>query len=188
MNKTHTNVRLLVLAALLSAIGIAIPMYSPLKIIIGPASFTLASHVPVFIAMVLSPTVGVAVALVSTLGFFLGGFPLVIVLRALTHIVFAGIGGMFLRKFPKTFLKPVSRISFSAVLAAAHGLMEVGVVIPFFYSNSLSEASYTSGFFVTVVLLVGLGSALHSMVDLEIASWLWKSTSPMLNLQPTQKA
>ena len=49
--KKH-SVRHLTIAALLIGMGIVIPMVMP-KIVIGPASFTLASHVPLFVAMVL---------------------------------------------------------------------------------------------------------------------------------------
>ena len=51
----------MVLAALLSAIGILIPIIMPFKITIEPASFTLASHVPMFIAMYISPVVAIIV-------------------------------------------------------------------------------------------------------------------------------
>ena len=90
--KSKTNTFQLALAGMLIAIGIVIPMFSPIKIIIEPASFTLASHVPVFIAMFISPMMAAAVALGTTLGFLLGGFPLTVVLRALTHVIFATIG------------------------------------------------------------------------------------------------
>lgn len=89
--KSKTNTFQLALAGMLIAIGIVIPMFSPIKIIIEPASFTLASHVPVFIAMFISPMMAAAVALGTTLGFLLGGFPLTVVLRALTHVIFATI-------------------------------------------------------------------------------------------------
>ncbi|NLJ30821.1 MAG: hypothetical protein GX424_04340, partial [Clostridiales bacterium] len=46
----------MIIAALLIAIAIIIPMFFP-KIIVGPASFTLASHVPVMIALFISPLV-----------------------------------------------------------------------------------------------------------------------------------
>ena len=84
----------LVLAGVLCAIGIIIPMFSPVKIRIDPMSFTLASHVAVFLAMFISPAVGAAVALGTTLGFFLGGFSLPIVLRALSHIIFVALGAI----------------------------------------------------------------------------------------------
>ena len=61
----------LVVAALLCAVGILIPMFSPIKITIEPASFTLASHVAIFLAMFVSPSIAVAVSVGTTLGFFL---------------------------------------------------------------------------------------------------------------------
>ena len=91
----------LVLAGVLCAIGIIIPMFSPIKIRIDPMSFTLASHVAVFLAMFISPAVGAAVALGTTLGFFLGGFSLPIVLRALSHIIFVALGAIYLQRHPE---------------------------------------------------------------------------------------
>ena len=73
MQRTR-SVQKLTTAALLIAIGIIIPMFSPLKILIEPASFTLASHVAVMLAMFISPGVAGAVAVGTTLGFFFGGF------------------------------------------------------------------------------------------------------------------
>lgn len=52
---TRTQTKHITIAALLIAMGILIPMISPLKIILEPASFTLASHVATMIAMFLSP-------------------------------------------------------------------------------------------------------------------------------------
>ena len=46
------SVRKLTISALLIGMGVIIPMVMP-KIMIPPASFTLASHVPLFIAMFL---------------------------------------------------------------------------------------------------------------------------------------
>ena len=59
----RTKTYQLALAGMLIAVGIIIPTFSPIKIIIEPASFTLASHVPVFLAMFISPAMGVAVSL-----------------------------------------------------------------------------------------------------------------------------
>lgn len=71
--KRKQSVQMLCISALLIAVGIVIPMVMP-KIVIPPASFTLASHVPIFIAMMISPPVAMAVAIGTTLGFFLAGF------------------------------------------------------------------------------------------------------------------
>ncbi len=83
---------------MLTAVGVIIPIFSPIKIILEPASFTLASHVAVFLSMFISPSVAVGVSIGTTLGFFLGGFPLVITLRAATHIIFAVSGSIILKK------------------------------------------------------------------------------------------
>ena len=64
------SVRTLTISALLIGMGVIIPMVMP-KIMIPPASFTLASHVPLFIALFFSPGVAIAVALGTTFGFFL---------------------------------------------------------------------------------------------------------------------
>ena len=45
------NVRFMTLTALLTAIAIFIPIAMPLKLVIPPASYTLGSHVAIFIAM-----------------------------------------------------------------------------------------------------------------------------------------
>ena len=45
----------LALAGVLCAIGIIIPIFSPVKIRLDPMSFTLASHVAIFLAMFISP-------------------------------------------------------------------------------------------------------------------------------------
>ena len=46
--------RNLTITALLMALAIMIPIMMPLKVVIPPASYTLASHVPIFLAMFLS--------------------------------------------------------------------------------------------------------------------------------------
>lgn len=43
--------RTLTITALLMALAIMIPIVMPLKVVIPPASYTLASHVPIFLAM-----------------------------------------------------------------------------------------------------------------------------------------
>ena len=62
-DKQKNNIQNLTYAAILAAFGVLIPMVMPAKIIIGPASYTLASHVPVFLAMFISPSVAIFVAL-----------------------------------------------------------------------------------------------------------------------------
>ena len=180
MQNRSSALQVLVAAALLAAVGIAIPMFSPVKLVIPPASYTLASHVPIFMAMFISPAVGISVALMTTLGFFLGGFPLVIVMRALTHVVWAGLGAWYLQKNPQALTTMMGKLTFSALLATFHGLIEVAVVTPFFYAGGLSSATYTSGFLAAIIVLVGAGTLVHSMVDFAIAHWIWRVIAPQL--------
>src|SRR5699024_12387278 len=86
------NTKEVIMSALLCAIGIMIPMISPIKIILEPASFTLASHVAIFIGMVISTKVALLVTVGTTIGFFIGGFPIVVVARALSHLVVVMFG------------------------------------------------------------------------------------------------
>jgi len=164
-----SSIQKLSASALLIAVGIVIPMVSPLKFVMEPASFTLASHVAVFIAMVISPGVAAAVAVGTTIGFLLGGFPLVIVLRAASHIVFALGGALYLQRSPNTNDSPVALRVFSFVIALVHALCELVVVSAFYFGGNMGESYYQQGFLQSVLLLVGLGTVIHSMVDFEIA-------------------
>jgi hypothetical protein len=98
------------------------------KIVIGPASYTLASHVAIFIAMMLSPAVAATVAVGTVLGFWISGLPPVIAFRAASHLVFAMIGSFYLQKHPETLASPVKVHVFSFLVAIVHSLCEVIVV------------------------------------------------------------
>lgn len=168
-------------AALLCAIGILIPIFSPVKISLEPASFTLASHVAIFLAMFISPLSAVFVTIGTTLGFFFAGFPPVIVARAASHIVFATIGALLLKRRPAIIDSFKKATVFSLGMALIHAVCEVIVVLPFYFLNLMSSAFYDKGLFVSVILLVGVGTIVHSMVDFYIAYIIWrpikKSTS-----------
>jgi niacin transporter len=155
---------------LLIAIGIAIPLFSPVRFIMEPISFTLASHVPIFLAMMISPGAGVAVALGTTIGFF-STFP-VIVLRAYSHLVFVIYGGLYLKKHPETMDSPAHVHVFSLLVALLHSFCEVVVVVVAFYFEDNMLAAYEK--FGSVFLLSGVGYIVHSLVDFEIAYVIYK--------------
>ena len=67
MTMTKNKLYHMVLAGILCAIGIVVPMFMP-RIVLGPMSFTLASHVAVFLGMFISPAVAVAVCIGTTIG------------------------------------------------------------------------------------------------------------------------
>jgi len=159
----------LAMSGLLIAIGLIIPMYSPVRILIEPASFTLASHVAIFIAMFISPAVAVSVAVGTTVGFFFGGFPIIIVLRAATHIIFALVGSLYIQKISNKGLSAVNLRIFSFIIAAIHAVGELVVVSVFYFDGNISPAHIEQGFVMSVLLMVGVGTVIHSMIDFEIA-------------------
>ena len=168
----------MIIAALLIAIAIIIPMFFP-KIIVGPASFTLASHVPVMIALFISPLVRLAVTLGNTLGFFVSGFPLVIVMRALSHVIFVMVGALLLKYQPELLHTPLRVTLFGLLLALIHGAGEVAAVVIFYLVTAGSLAGIKGGFGFGVLLLVGVGTVVHSMVDYGIALLVWR---PLLHV------
>lgn len=161
------------LSAMLMAVAILIPMYSPIKVMIEPASFTLASHVAIMIAMFISPSVAISVEIGATIGFFLGGFPLVVVMRAFSQIVFVVIGALMLKKKPEIMSKLSTLIIFALIMGVIHAVCEVAVALPFYFANGVS-AEATSNFLYNVFVLVGVGTLVHSCVDFTIACAVWK--------------
>lgn len=123
--------RNLTITALLMALAIMIPIMMPLKVVIPPASYTLASHVPIFLAMFLSRKMAACVVIGSTLGFFVAGFPIVIVMRAASHIIFALMGAYYIKHHP-------------GVLTGALSLLRSTLYVPSFTpSVKCLRASYS---------------------------------------------
>ncbi|MEG0528480.1 hypothetical protein [Amedibacillus sp. YH-ame10] len=166
MNK---NIFKMVLSAMLIAVGILIPMVSPIKVLIEPMSFTLASHVAIMIAVFVSPSVAVSVALGTTLGFLLAAFPLPVVLRALSHVIWAFGGAYYLKKHPETLNSLVKTIIFVVCVGVVHALCEVIVVLPTYMGTTT-----TSEFVYMVFGLVGVGTIVHSSIDFVISIAVWK--------------
>lgn len=171
---TKKSIHNLVLAGVLCAVGIVVPMFMP-KVILGPMSFTLASHVAIFLAMFISPAVAAAVCVGTTIGFFITT-PFIIALRAATHIIFALIGATILKKFPETIHKTIPSFLFNFGMAIIHAVAEVAVVTPLFLTGSeqFKPEQLANGFVVSVLLLVGVGTIIHSMLDYSISILIWK--------------
>jgi niacin transporter len=163
MSRTlHTTV----FVALLIVMGIIIALFSPVRLQMEPASFTLALHVPIFIALFISPAAAVATAIGTALGFLIGDFPPVIFWRAISHALFALLGSVYLHFKPEILSSVLKSQVFSLVIGIMHAWTEV-IVVYFFYKNSgISGVYFTKD---TVFLLVGLGGLAHSMVDFVIA-------------------
>jgi len=142
----------LAIGGLLAAVSVMIPLLfagTPLSVNIPPFSATIASHVPVMLAMAISPTVAVFVGIGSAIGFAMR-LPMVIAARALMHAIFGGVGAYAYKKGMPFWMV-------FAITMPLHGLLEALVVLPFGFS--LSQA-----FIVT-----GLGTMMHHVVDAMIS-------------------
>ncbi|HEL2554462.1 TPA: hypothetical protein U1V77_000180 [Streptococcus suis] len=172
------SVKQLSISAILTAFAILIPLMMPIKIIIGSASYTLASHIPLFIAMFISPATAIFVALGSSLGFFLAGFPIVIVFRALTHLFFLTLGAVLVKRFP--ILMDSKRFLLLGIgLNLPHGLGEY-IVVMVLTSGEQISATY----WITMLGLVGVGSAIHGLLDFSLAYYFWKMLKERKIYQP----
>lgn len=157
------NIRKLTYAGLLTALAIVIPLtFGFLKIQAGPFSATLAAHVPLFIAMLLGPFAAVMVGAGSALGFLVSA-PAVVAARAFMH-TFVGLAGALLIKKGVSFSKVV------LITAPIHAILEAIAVIPFGFTM------------YKVLVVVGVGSFLHHMVDGIIAFALVKALAKNLRL------
>ncbi|WPH35612.1 hypothetical protein [Enterococcus faecalis] len=182
------SVKRLTISALLIAMGIIIPMVMP-RITIGPASFTLASHVPVFIAMFISPVVAIAVSLGTGFGFFLSATP-IIALRALSHLIFAVIGAVILQKHPENLINKEGKFTllngklqlFNVGIGVIHSAAELVVVSVFYTMGNLPGTYYTAGFMYSIFLLMGVGGLIHSLVDFSIAYFLASTLSKHVDI------
>ena len=140
-----------VYGALLTALALLIPLAFGgfLSVMIPPFSATIASHLPVMVAMLISPQVAVMVGLGSSLGFLIKLGP-IIAARAAVHAVFGAAGAFAVRR----------GLSFGNALILTlpiHALGEALIVLPFGFS--LQKAG----------LVVGVGTALHHLIDAAIS-------------------
>src|SRR3712207_1587505 len=166
---TKKPTQLIAYSSILVAFAILIPMIMPVKLIIGPASFTLASHLPLFLAIFISIPVAILVGIGTGLGFLLAGFPMIIVLRAFSHVIFAAIAAFMLKRQPKWLETPLRTFVFGIIANVIHGLAEFLVV----YLMSATAATGLS-YFWSMLMLVGFGSLLHGMVDFYLALLIWR--------------
>jgi len=148
----------IILGGLLTALSILLPIFpgSYLRVVIPPFSATIASHVPVMLAMFINPAVAVTVAIGSAIGFLLTGMPIVIVARAAMHVFFASVGAIMVKKGYSIY-----PVIFTTMLI--HGLTEALVVLPFGWT--LDQAG----------VVVGVGTMLHHIVDSAITIAVYAS-------------
>ena len=154
----NNRVKKIVLAGLLVALAIIIPVqFGFLKIVLGPFSATLCSHVPMFLSMLISPVVSIVVGIGSGIGFFITGLPPYIAARALMHAPVGFIGAKIVQK-EKNFKKAM------LITAPLHGILEALIVIPFGFN-----------LYEMLVVVVALGTIIHHAMDAVISFVLCKA-------------
>ena len=160
--KTALKTKDMVISALLIAIGILIPMIftgPPFRIVVGPYSATLMAHVPVIISMFISPWTAVFTAVGTTIGFFFTA-PVVVAVRAASHIAFAVLGAFLIQKGMRV-------IPLCVLTGIIHGVFE-GLVVMVFFMGGLSSPA--SGYSVSaMVWITVIGTFAHHCVDFVIA-------------------
>lgn len=181
--KNDAKLQKMCAAALLCAIGILIPSIMPIKVVLEPMSFTLGSHVALFIAMFISPAVAATVSVGTTLGFLVGGFPPVVVLRAASQLVFVVIGAYWLKKQPSLLQKPAGIAVFALGTGLVHALGEVIVCCVFYFGGMANYADPMK----VLVGLVGVGTLVHSCVDLALFMVIYKPICKAVRLPMTAK-
>lgn len=159
------KVREITLGGLLTAFAILIPIAfgGVLGVVIPPFSATLASHVPVMLAMLVSPATAVFVGIGSAIGFLIKLGP-VIAARAAVHAVFGYVGAKMIQK---GYAFPVAL----AVALPIHAILEAIVVIPFGFD------------FYKAFVVVGIGTILHHTVDTIITLAIFYALNPILKLR-----
>lgn len=109
----------------------------------------------------------------STLGFFVAGFPIVIVMRAASHIIFALMGGAYYIKHHPGVLTggALSFAAFNFVCAIIHAIGEVLACLLFYTTTTIPNIDLI----YVVFVLVGAGTIVHSLVDGYIALYIYKA-------------
>jgi niacin transporter len=152
----NTKLRQLTITGLLVALSIVIPMFMPIKIVLPTFTMTLAAHVPSILAMFVSPLAVIFVAIGNGIGFMALG-PIVVV-RALTHMIFGLIGCWLIKK-------KANYILIGIITMLIHGVCEFFVLLAF--SNTvLSSGSAV----LTSAFIAFYGSCIHHAMDFAIST------------------
>lgn len=117
------STKTLVFGALLTALSFIIPLTFPKLPLPQPFSVTFASHVPTLLAMLINPIMAVFTVLGSTVAFLVSLGPIVSI-RAASHIIFALVGCLMLKKGINMYLT-------LGLMSIVHALGEVIAVYAF---------------------------------------------------------
>lgn len=150
----------MVITALLIAFGIIIPTaFGFLRIVLPPAfTATLTAHVPIFISMFISPLSALLTAIGTTIGFFVCGTPIVVAVRAASHIIFALVGAYMLKN-------KCSVVLCGIVTMLLHAVFEAAVAYAFL-AFGWTEGNTTAWI---SAYTTGIGTLIHHALDYVIA-------------------
>lgn len=168
MKKTF-NTKNIVITALLIAFGIIIPTaFGFLRVILPPAfTATLTAHVPIFVAMFISPMSALFTAIGTAIGFQFSGLDMVVVVRAASHVLFAAAGAYMIKK-------NVSVVFTGLVTAILHALLEALVVYAFLVLG-WTQAKEGTTFETIAFYVTGIGTLIHHIIDYVIAILIVKA-------------
>jgi niacin transporter len=139
--------RELALGALLAALSLVVPIaFGFLRVTIPPWTGTITAHVPMMLAMFVSPVVALAAGLGSGVGFLLATGSAMVATRAFSHAIWGVLGALLYRRGLKPWLVLLT-------ILPIHALLEAAIVLPFGFT--LQRA----------LVVVGVGTSLHHVVD-----------------------
>lgn len=164
-NKTY----LIVISALMVALSFVLPYFMP-TIPLAFSSATLFSHVPIIVAMFVSPFVAFFACAGATLAFMLKlGNPL-ITARAFSHLFFAVPGAFLIKKGIGT--RGFSIAIVAVVLTAVHTIMEIFAVIVML---SIIDPARITLFYI--IAEVGITAFIHGLIDYAAALVVYQATA-----------
>lgn len=165
------NTRVLVISAALTAAGYVLPTFMP-TVHVGVWTLTPLSHVPLTLAMFISPVSAAFVTIATAFAFFFKVPDLLVFMRACSHFVFAVPFSMLIMRNIGT--KRASIIVFAVLANLVHAAAELVAVIAgvklFGLSGDIGLRS--------LLLLIMLGTLLHGLFDYFVALVLYRAAYP----------
>jgi len=153
------DAKVVALSGILTGMSIMWIAIMPVYIDLGMWSFTLFSHIFIFIALLIDPVTAILVTVGTVLGFFFKGASVPVLMRAGSHIIFVLYAAFFLEyvKVDRLF----KLIIFVLSTAIVHALFEALAVI-----LAISLGVYATVPNATAIWGVTFGATIaHSIID-----------------------
>lgn len=148
-----------------------LPTFMP-TVDVGIWSLTLLSHVPLMLAMFISPVSAVFVAIATAFAFFFKVPNMLVFIRACSHLVFAVPFSMLIMRNIGT--KRASILIFAVLINLVHAAAEVIAVIAGVKLFGLSGDVGINNLF----LFVMLGTFLHGLFDYIVSLLMYRAAYP----------